>query len=134
MLIFQNQSGMNTLLWASSKGQADVVATLLKHEQVDVNLQNKYGWTALMSASCKGHADIVVELLKHGKVEVNLQANSGNTATLVQRASMAILILFRALLRHNSCEALSIGSCHGPYGNGDECSDGTTAQSGNMLR
>jgi ankyrin repeat protein len=64
-----NDNGDTAFLRASSKGQTEIVATLLNCGKVDLNLPTLSGDTALFLASIHGHTDIVWHTLKHNPSE-----------------------------------------------------------------
>jgi hypothetical protein len=80
-----DNNGPKRILDSSSRGgyiyrRKDIVVELLKHDNLDVNLQNTHCDTALTRASFDGYSWIVFDLLKHGKVDVNLQNRDDDTA------------------------------------------------------
>ena len=59
--------------WAIGEGQSNLAIEILKHKDVNVNIQEKYGVTALMGTMEKGQEGIAIEILKHKDVNVNIQ-------------------------------------------------------------
>ena len=58
--------GYTVLMWATLKGELEVVSTLLKHDTLDTNLKNIAGSTALDIAHNCGHVALA-ELLQDTK-------------------------------------------------------------------
>ena len=58
-------------MWATLKGELEVVSTLLQHDRLDTTLKNVAGSTALDIANNCGHVAIAerlrdTELIRHG--------------------------------------------------------------------
>ncbi len=68
------------LMYASEKGNVEVVKLLLENETINVNIQNYYGNNALIIVSKKGYIKVVKLLLEHEDINVNLQDSDENTA------------------------------------------------------
>jgi len=76
------------LMWATIKEPTyekdeKVVELLLKHPQIDVNVQTLSGSTALMYATYWGKEKCVELLLNHPGIDVNLQNERGYTALML---------------------------------------------------
>ena len=66
-------------LWdAAHDGRNDIVKSLLKEGNVDVDSKDEDGWTALHWAARNGHDDVVQTLLEN-QATVNAKDNSGST-------------------------------------------------------
>lgn len=96
--------GCSALYLASQKGQWDVVAEIMEHEEVDVNVQGPLGYTALMWASLKGRLDIVTMILKYDNANTNLKNIAGSTALDVA-LSCEMFEVARYLEEHNKMKA-----------------------------
>lgn len=59
-----DDEGLGLLHWAADRGNPEILATLLQHKNINVNLQDSDGQTALFYASSCGHSDCVDILLK----------------------------------------------------------------------
>jgi ankyrin repeat protein len=71
--------GRRPLTVASMLGYEDIVASLLRHEEINVNRGDREdGWTPLMHAASCGHEGVVRLLLKHPKISI--------TATTLDRS------------------------------------------------
>jgi serine/threonine-protein phosphatase 6 regulatory ankyrin repeat subunit B len=90
----KSEDGSTALILASCNGHLNVVAALLKNEEVDVNAADTEGVTALIGASGRGHFEIVSELLKlatatcdienvEGSTDVSIASGSTNQAEVV---------------------------------------------------
>ena len=64
---------------ASNYGNLQVVQHLLRHPEVQVNLQERIGSTALHLATYKGYTAIVEALLGHPGIDINCQDHAGST-------------------------------------------------------
>ena len=60
------ESGQSALTLAVRDGAAQVIDTLIKHPQTDMNAPNRSGETALMLAALKGQLDLVKRLVERG--------------------------------------------------------------------
>lgn len=73
-------TGYTALIWASEKGNTDIVKKLLE-KGADVNVKgSRLDYTALMRASTMGHKDIVKMLLKKEGIDVNAMDGIERTA------------------------------------------------------
>jgi ankyrin repeat protein len=72
--------GMTPLMWAASKGHAEVVRLLLERG-ADANAAANNSSTALMWTAFAGHNDLVKLLIERGAA-INLQSNCGRTALI----------------------------------------------------
>jgi Ankyrin repeats (3 copies) len=76
----ENKFGGTALIWASHRGDTDIVVELLTHGKIDVNHRNRYGDVALALASIRGHFNSVWELLKRNPCDALAWATAkGNT-------------------------------------------------------
>jgi len=58
---------------------AEIVALLLAHPNIDVNLKNTFGQTAFFNALVLGRVESVKLLLEDSRVDINERANCGST-------------------------------------------------------
>jgi ankyrin repeat protein len=56
---------------------------LLKHKNIDVNLQDKDGNTALNWACARDQEEIVAILLQDERINIDLQNNEGQSALVI---------------------------------------------------
>jgi serine/threonine-protein phosphatase 6 regulatory ankyrin repeat subunit B len=110
----QDEYGLTALMYVSRYGIIDIFkllcnfdrrskftgqsgfqpdCSLLKKENIDINLQTKYGKTALIIALLYGHIDIVRLLLEREDIDINLQDNNGWTALMSATSNNKIVIL-----------------------------------------
>jgi len=76
----ENQYDFCALYQASIGGHDPaILAAIMAHPDVDVNLKYKGGWTPFMSASYYGHVSCFCLLLKDSRVEVNEPDSDGYT-------------------------------------------------------
>lgn len=70
------------LMFACKEKRLKIVQTLLKREEININLQDHRGWSALMWAADKGEGAIVRTLLEHGEkgADTSLMSASGQKA------------------------------------------------------
>lgn len=73
----KDQQGWTALMWASGKGDKEVVEVLISNG-ADVNLKGKTDMTALMYAALYGQKEIIAMLINSG-AKVDLQDNKGKT-------------------------------------------------------
>jgi len=64
------RSRQAALHWACREGKTDVVAALLGHPDIDVNLKTQLGYTALQIACQVGHSDVASVLVKDPRVDI----------------------------------------------------------------
>ena len=74
----QNSDGWTALMYASWRGQTDVVDRLLSTRQCNVNLKDKKGFTALFLAVENGHLEIVDRLIVYGANYYHVNNNGEN--------------------------------------------------------
>ena len=90
--------GNTALIWAASRGDANIVQALLAVEGIDVNVQEiLYGETALIGAARNGYAEIVQALLAVEGIDLNAQNKFGWTA-LIWAANKGHTNIVQALL------------------------------------
>lgn len=82
-LTIKDEANYDALLTATLYGNADVVEILLKHKDVNVNIQNKWRQSPLMIAAENNNIAILRLLLKRNDLDVNLKNNSGITALML---------------------------------------------------
>jgi ankyrin repeat protein len=78
----QDRGRYTALMWACSKGLAEVALELLKFDGVAVNNHGIGGDTALMWACSHCFIEVALELLKIDGVDVNYHGISGDTALM----------------------------------------------------
>ncbi|KAJ6088396.1 hypothetical protein N7486_009657 [Penicillium sp. IBT 16267x] len=94
-----DDTGTNSLIWASQNGHETIVQKLLEHG-ADVNAQGGYHRNALQAASFQGHHKTVQMLLEHG-ADVNSQG--GRYGNALQAASFqAHHKIVQMLLEHGA--------------------------------
>jgi ankyrin repeat protein len=71
----EKKHGMTPLLWASERGHAPVVKTLLK-ANAKLDATDPFSMTSLHWASARGHKDIVCLLVAAGLLGPNASANT----------------------------------------------------------
>jgi ankyrin repeat protein len=76
----KEEDGNTALMNAVVRDRTDVVHLLLKHREIDINVQNKVGHTALMVALSGGHKDIAHLFLARTEIHINLRDPNGYTA------------------------------------------------------
>ena len=76
----QNMFGQTPLIVAIRAGKTEKSASLLKVQELDVNIKDNEGRTALMHASILGNLNIVKLILQREEVDVNLKDNYGYLA------------------------------------------------------
>jgi len=70
--------GASLLHYACDRNSGSpVIALLLSHPDIDVNVKNNAGWTPFYYTCCYGHTSCVRELLKDSRVKVNEPDNLG---------------------------------------------------------
>ena len=67
------------LVIAARDNHVDLVKALMKHPEINLNMQCSYGSTALHWAVIESHPDIVVELLKSDNIDCTRKNRGGNT-------------------------------------------------------
>jgi len=67
------------LVIAARDNHVDLVKALMKHPEINLNMQCSYGSTALHWAVIENHLDIVVELLKSDNIDCTRKNRGGNT-------------------------------------------------------
>ena len=77
--IFKN---MNILINAVQEGNTDMVYTLLKRHDIDINYRNDNGNTALIEAAIKGDTELVKMLMEHPDIDINSRNLEGDTALI----------------------------------------------------
>ena len=80
---------------ASMHGHSEVVQTLLKAPNIDVNAADRNGLTSLMLASARGHAHVVRLLLSCSKVDITKREENGQTALDLAEGEIAEAIVSR---------------------------------------
>ncbi|KZS11155.1 Ankyrin repeat [Daphnia magna] len=70
------------LMFACKEKRLKIVQTLLKRNEINIDLQDHHGWSALMWAADKGDGAIVRALLEHGEkgADTHLMSSSGQKA------------------------------------------------------
>ena len=110
----QAKDGATLLFGACKRSHTKVVSLLLRHEQINVNLQTKDDFTPLCTASQKeGHdAKVVPMLSQHEQTQtnVNLQTEGSATKLFFGRKSCqgGILVAAAGTFR---CQPLDQGWC-----------------------
>ena len=66
--------GMTALMKAAMWDRLDIVVSLMKHPEVDVNAQNRYKSTALHYAVSYNHPAIVAQLVSDDRVDTSIKA------------------------------------------------------------
>ena len=75
--------GMTTLMCATIWGNEKIIELLLRHPEIDVNIQDEeIGWSALIYAVYNLQPKSVELLLKHPKIDVNVQDQWDRTALM----------------------------------------------------
>ena len=88
----RNQQGRTALMRAAYRGNADVAAALLEHEDTDPNLEEegRVDWTALMIAALWDHSTFIEALVKDKRKRVKVDQynkRDGKTALMYAASS-----------------------------------------------
>ncbi len=99
----KDNRGHTALIWAVNSKNSDMVASLMRREELDVNARNSDGLTALMLAVAHNAMDIVLQLLISVNIDVNAKMNDGRSALLLAHSLnhqeiVKILIYLDAML------------------------------------
>ena len=94
------KEGKSALHWAARRnGGWEFIQELLRHPQINVNVQNRHNIAPLHLAAVSGYIKNVQELLKHPQINVNIQNARGESPL-----HLAVTKCFRevvgALLKH----------------------------------
>jgi len=92
--------GDTILMRVADQGFKEAVKILLKHPNINVNIQDGKGITALMCASARGHYEIVKMLLEH-EADVNIQ-DKQSFAALMCASENGHEKIVKMLLEHNA--------------------------------
>ena len=60
----ENKFGATALIWASRRGDTNIVVQLWTHGKIDVNHRKRYGDIALALASIQDHTNIVLGIVE----------------------------------------------------------------------
>ena len=109
LLLQSNETYINTydnfqrtaLLWASTRGHAEVVEYLLNNSNIYANMADTGAWNPLLLATKYGHGDVVSLLIGHPAVDVNFAQTIENGETSLHVASQkGYLEIGKFLLQH----------------------------------
>lgn len=97
----KNFKGESALISAIKKRNFDIVKELLKHPELDVNIQDNDEWTPLYLAVESENLELVKDLLANPNIDVNMGAGIAKFTPLTQASSLGkYYAIFTELLKH----------------------------------